>query len=150
MPDSEEKAERVFPGTKRAERGREERGEQSTGQGQTAECLSDLVVPLLEEAKAALAKTGVVSTIETSWTTALPDAEPTVRFYCGDRGVESGIDLPVGDVVEFSVADDKLKISDAGGRQWLAVSSDEVERAIEDAVHHAMTTYYRELESSVR
>ena len=155
MPDFEEIARRLREDSERRRRecaeGRSEGGgEPLEEQGQAIEYLSNLVVPLLQEAKAALAKTGVVSTIETSWTSELPVCEPTVTFYCGERGVDAGVSLPIGDVVEFSAAGDMLKVTDAASGQRLLSGTADVERAIEGAIHHAVTTYYRELEDSVR
>ena len=111
--------------------------------------LSAVVLPLLEEARTALEKTGVTSTIEKNWSDPAVVGEPAISFYCGERGV-AGTGLPIGDVVTFSVAGGKLEVTDTTtGRRVVEASADE-ERAIEDAVHQAVQTYYRELENSVR
>ena len=111
--------------------------------------LSAVVLPLLEEARTALEKTGVTSTIEKNWSDPAAVGEPAISFYCGERGV-AGADLPIGDVVTFSVAGGKLEVTDTTtGRRVVESSADE-ERAVEEAVHQAVLSYYRELENSVR
>jgi len=110
--------------------------------------LTDAVLPVLEQSKAALAKDGVAVAVEASWADPTGSGEPLVRFHCGRRGLGSAADLPHGNVAEFGVSNGMLTVVTAAGRD--TVGADDEERAIEQAVAHTVSRYYADLEDTVR